>query len=212
MSVQEELTKHAQNPDDKYQGERFNTQTEGLGDMEEMMQAQPIPGQSLTQDPASKQPYETAPKYTDLQEFVDEAFLMISEPEGLPLLLNSMRKGTPVEYIAQKFLEGQLQKGNINTDILMQSIEPVIYILIHMATYGGVEAVLYPEEDMMDEESEAGQKQMFKQASAQLVPEEERSDGIQASDLQAPAVTPRSLLSRTKSAVKAVGVNDESTK
>ena len=212
MSVQEELTKHAQNPNDKFQGSRFNTQTEGLGDMEEMMQAQPIPGQSLTQDPASKQPYETAPKFNDLQEFVDEAFLMISEPEGLPLLLDSMRKGTPVEYIAQKFLEGQLQKGNINTDVLMQAIEPVIYILIHMATYGGVEAVLYPEDDMEEETTTGGQKQMFKQASAQLVPEEERSDGVQASDLQAPAVTPRSLLSRTKAAVQAAGVNDESMK
>ena len=214
-TVQEQLNTFAEDPSDKYEGERFGTQAGGMGDMEAMMQTAPIPGQSLTQDPASKAPYETAPKYSDLQAFVDESFLTISNPEGLPKLFDSMRKGTPVEYIAQKYLEGELQKGNINTDIMMQAIEPTIYILIHLATYGGVEAVLYPEDDMLDEEEGGGndQKAMFKQASSRIVPEAERADGIQASDLQAPTAVPKSLLARSKKAVEAVrGDKNELTK
>ena len=211
MSIQKQLTKFAQNPDDKFQGGKFPTQSQGMGDMEAMMQATPIPGQSLTQDPASKLPYETPPKYTDLQEFVDESFLIISDPERLPTLFKAMRKGVPVEYIAQKFLERQIQEGNINTDMMLQAIEPTIYILIHMATYGGVEAVLYPEDDMLDPADSGQAMSKFKKATQGMrkqevteVPSESPvgRNTVTANDLVAPAVQPRSLLARTKAAVE----------
>lgn len=210
MSVQEQLTKFAQDPQDKYQGPKFNEGKPGLQDMQEMMQTEAIPGQSLTQDPGSRLPYETEPKYSKLQDFVDESFLKMSEPEGLPLLFDAMRKGVPVEYIAQKFLENEVQIGNINTDVMLQAIEPTIYILVHLATYGGIEPVLYPEESMLDpEEPKGGQAAYFKQASRGLLKEEDdeeemegkKTNTVTANDLVAPAVQPKSLLSRTKQAV-----------
>jgi len=209
MSIQEQLMKHAQDPavGGVPGGEKFPEGAAGMEEMEKTMQATPIPGQSLTQDPSSKMPYETPPKYTDLQDFVDESFLTMSNPEKLPLLFKSLRNGTPIEYVAQKYLEKEMQEGNINTDLLLQAIEPTIYILIHLATYAGIEPVLYPEDSMLDEDTPQ-QVQMFKQATASLVPKETREYGIQAEDLksiQAPVNVPKSLLQRTKAAVDKSG-------
>lgn len=203
MSVQEELNKYA---GESYGGSRFpEGDTEGLGEMEAMMQSVPIPGQSLTQDPSNRMPYETAPKFDDLQEFVDESFLLISDPEKLPLLLDAMRKKVPVEYIAQKFLMSAVSKGQINTDLMMSAIEPTIYTLIAMATYGGVDPVLYPEDEMEDEPPQ--NLELIKKTTQDMVlPEDEGPITIQ--DLQAPAVVPRSLLARSKKAIDQLGEED----
>ena len=38
------------------------------------MQSVPVPGQSLTQSPDSKLPFEGEPEFTDIQEFIDDTF------------------------------------------------------------------------------------------------------------------------------------------
>lgn len=163
------------------------------------MQANPIPGQSLTQDPDNRMPWETPPEFTDVQEFVDEAFLDITDEDNMPHVLDAMRAEIPVEYLAEQYLQRQIQLGKINPDLMMLAVEPIIYILLHAAAYAGIDAVLYPEEDMLDgvedEEAEA-----LQYGSRSLLNEEEK-EGTFEVEMAKPDVVPESLLARTKSAV-----------
>ena len=70
---------------ESYQGPQFEG-AQDVSEAEQMMQSVPIPGQSLTQPVDSKLPYESPPKFTELQEFIDETFLRLSDPEKLEQL------------------------------------------------------------------------------------------------------------------------------
>ena len=179
-----------------------------MKDTEEMMMAAPLPGQSLTQNPESRLPYETPPKFSDIQEFIDETFIRFTTEEGLPDLLDAMRSGLPVEHIAEKYLNNSFQKGDITPDLLLLSIEPTIYMLISLATYADIDPVLYPEDEMGDEEVTEIATDYYKRATKELLksPEspEETDRQITVADLEAPANIPKSLLSRAEQAVSQV--------
>ena len=169
------------------------------------MEANPIPGQSLTQDPDNRQPWETPPEFTDVQVFVDEAFLEISDPMKLPDLLEAMRAEIPVEYLTEQYLMRKVAEGKINPDLMMLSVEPVIYILLHFAAYANIDAVLYPEDDMMHDEEFQENTSEFRKATKDLMAHDDNGDGkISAVEMQAPTVVPKSLLARTEEAVNQV--------
>ena len=210
MSVLEQLQQYAteggQEASPRFSEDRSSS--DELAQMEEMMQAQPIPGQSLTQDPESKLPYEQPPEFSEIQDWLDESFLVLSDPEKLPELLDIMREGAPLEFIAEKYLMKAMQEGQISPDLLMLSIEPIIYTLISLATYANIDAVLYPEDDMTeDEESMKSETNYYRNASRDMMKDEEDEDestGITVGDLNAPANAPKSLLERSKKAVQAI--------
>lgn len=191
------------------QGDSFTSPQFSVADpessmeMEELLQAMPVAGQSLTQDPNNKLPFEQPPEFVNLQDFMEELFIQVTEPTKLPAVLDSMRKGVPVEEITQATLEQAFRKGKISPDLLMLAIEPTIYMLIALATYAEIDPVLYPEDPMEDEGNDKAM--MFRQAADELlanVDEQEKSDGIQLQDLEAPAEgVPSSLLSRVAQAV-----------
>tara|TARA_R110002096_G_scaffold429565_1_gene642554 strand:+ start:162 stop:767 length:606 start_codon:yes stop_codon:yes gene_type:complete len=175
-------------------------------EMEEMLQTNSIPGQSLTQDPENPQGYETPPEFTDVQDFIEESFLQLTEPSSLSPLLQAMRGNIPVEHLAEKFLMKAMQAGKITPDLLMLSIEPIIYTMISLATYAKIEPVLYPEDNMIDSE-EKDKTDLFKKSSRELLVGEDKDDsgGLTVSEIQAPTSVPRSLLARSKKAVAEVG-------
>lgn len=187
-----------------FKGPKF-TDAGPASEAEEMMKANPIPGQSLTQDPESKLPYETPPEFTDLQEFIDEVFLRLSDPEQIESVFDVMGSGIPLEHIAQKLLMKSFQNGEITPDMLLLAIEPTIYILIALATYGSVEVTLYPEDDMMDPADGEGEDP-YKRASRDMLAEEDKDDNgsITVDEVQAPTTVPKSLLARSKKAVEQV--------
>ena len=213
MSVLEQLKTYAADPD---QGsfDRFETKgtSQQLTDMEATMQSVPIPGQSLTQDPDIRLPYETPPKYTDAQEFIDDSFLRFTHPDALGDLLDGMRSEIPLEFIAEKYLMRAFTQGEITPDVFMLSIESIIYILISLATYAEIEPVLYPEDDLIDTDEHMSLKaSALRQASNDLLsPEEDlgEENKVTLASVTAPVVQPRSLVSRAKAAVE--GVNDGS--
>jgi hypothetical protein len=182
---------------------------EQMQDAETMMMTAPIPGQSLTQDPQSRLPYEQPPKFSDVQEFIDETFMRFTDEEGLPNLLDAMRHGLPVEHVAEKYLMRAFKDGDITPDMLLLCIEPTIYMLISLATYANIDPVLYPEDDMVDED-ERTSTDLYKQATQELLKSEdpEADDGrLTVQDLNAPAVMPKSLLARAEQAVNQGGQN-----
>lgn len=171
-----------------------------MQDAEAMMMTAPIPGQSLTQSPDSRLPYEKPSKFSDIQEFIDETFLRFTEEDALPDLLETMRLGLPVEHIAEKYLTDAFQKGDINPDQLLLCIEPIIYMLIALATYAEIDPVLYPEDPMMDEEISPIHTDLYKKATREMM-KEDADPKITVADFQAPTNAPNSLLARAKTAV-----------
>lgn len=113
-----------------------------------------IPGESLTQDPENPQAYEKPAEYDKLEDFMDSLFMNISNEDNLSGILDAMRKEVPVEDVAQMLLFNAFASGKINVDIQLLAIEPTIYMLLGLAEYAGVNPVLYPEDDMVDDDDE----------------------------------------------------------
>lgn len=209
MSVLAQLKKFSENPEGpEYDREFLRTPGAGeSGELEQTIQDVPIPGQSLTQDPDQKLPHEMPPRFTEQREFLDHLFVQLSSEDVLPKILDSMRKDVPVEDVALNVLKGQLRKGNVNTDLLMLSIEPTIYMLIAFATYAEIDPVLHPESDFDEEEANTDMAHQFRAAAQALqdgaTPDEDPR--LTVGDLNAPAVLPQSLMQRTQEAVGNIG-------
>ena len=210
MSIMAELKKYAGDEGTTpYKRPRLPESSPEAKELGQVMETAPIPGQSLTQNPDNPAPYERPAEYTDLQEFLEESFLTMTTPEKLPLLLDSLRKGIPIEYITEKYLMNSFSKGEISADLLMLAIEPTIYTMIALATYADIDPVLYPEDDMADDEETDSKTKMYKQASRDLMAKYEEQDieekgKLTVDDVQAPSNAPRSLLARAKKAVGSV--------
>lgn len=115
----------------------------------------PIPGEGLTQDPENPQPWETAPEYTSLEEFIDDLFLNITNEDNIDGVLDPIRKGIPIEDVSQLLLFQAFSTGKITPDLMLSAIEPTMYMLMGLATFADVQdPVLYPEDDMIDEEED----------------------------------------------------------
>lgn len=123
-------------------------------DMGKYMQG-PIPGESLTQDPETPQPYETAPEYNTPEDFIDDLFMEVTQGEAMDGILDPIRQGIAIEDVAQMLLFQAMSSGKINTDVMLGSIEPTIYMLIGLAEYAGIEdPQLYPEDPMIEDDDD----------------------------------------------------------
>lgn len=115
----------------------------------------PVPGESLTQDPDNPQPYETAPEYTAVEDFMDDLINNITDEDNIDGVLDPIRKGIPIEDVTQMLLTKAMHSGKINTDLMLTAVEPTLYLLMGLSEYAGIEdPVLYPEDDMLDDEED----------------------------------------------------------
>lgn len=116
----------------------------------------PVAGESLTQDPESKQPFEKPPTFTNVEEATQELFFNMTDEENLDQIVNLMRADVPIEDIAQVMLFSGFREGLFNPDLMLLMLEPTMYILLWVADYAGVSPVLSPESDIdfVDEEGE----------------------------------------------------------
>lgn len=172
----------------------------------------PTPGASLTQSPESKQLWETPPKFTDPQAAIEEIFFRMTEDEeNLDNILDLMRNETPVEDIAQVLLYRGFTQGLWNPDMIVMLIEPTIYILLNLAEYAKIEAVIYPEDDtMFDDEFQTDDERSTSLMKIVKGKNEETDSGaeIGSGDISEPNVVPKSLMDRITSAVDAKETND----
>ena len=212
MSVMAQLKKFSSDPSEEGGfNKQFTPDAEGMNrnsEMEEIMQDQPIPGQSLTQDPDQKLPFERPAEFTDQPEYLEALFMDLTEENKLPTLLQA------VEQVALKALRADMRKGKINVDLLMLCIEPVIYMMIALGTYAEIDVVLAPEveEDEAGARSEMAMK--FRQAARELTGEATGGDSdgdgkLTIADVQSPPSIPKSLLPRAEAAVQAAGPSQE---
>ena len=212
MSVMSQLKEFSSAPGPQFQrGFIPDVQNaENAGSVGEMMEDNPIPGQSLTQDPEQRLPYETPAEYTEVQPFIDDLFMEITEPDMLDGILGSLRNNVPVEEAAKKILSSKFQKGKISVDLLLLAIEPTILMLIALGVHSGVDVQLLPgESDNPDIERDQLTERYL--AAAKSIGDKgdiEPGESLDIQDLaglQLTPDTPKNLMQRAAEAAESVG-------
>lgn len=95
----------------------------------------PIPGQSLTQDPGSRGPWEMPPKFTTTNQALDHLFNVVTSKNFIQsygeLLMEDKK------FYTDELAAGILSEGFINglwtTDTMMLLMEPLIILMVWAA-------------------------------------------------------------------------------
>ena len=114
----------------------------------------PIPGQSLTNNPEIRQPYERPPEFvskTEALEFFLDAFL---QEEKYDAIMEVLREGTPVMDLVQLFVMDAFKSGKINPNMMLLLAKPLAYILLGLAEKEGIRAEIVddPDDDENDDD------------------------------------------------------------
>ena len=107
----------------------------------------PIPGQSLTGNPDEPQPWEQPPEHVTLDGALNGLFEFMTEEETYINIVTALGDGMPVTGMTQMILEDGFQKGSWNPDLMMQLIEPTMYMIMSMAEKSGVKYKIDQEDD-----------------------------------------------------------------
>ena len=113
----------------------------------------PIPGQSLTGNPDEPQSWEQPPEHVTLDGALNGLFEFMTEEETYINIVTALGDGMPVTGMTQMILEDGFQKGSWNPDLMMQLIEPTMYMIMSMAEKAGVKYKIDAEDDPDVEEA-----------------------------------------------------------
>ena len=127
----------------------------------------PIPGQSLTNDPAQRYPWESPPEYTDYKQALNFIANQLLDKEVYVPLMKGIGAGVPITDITLQMLQAGFEQGKWNPDLLMMLIEPTVYTLMALAEKANIQyRINGDEEEDMDEDDEKD-IQMMKQKNLQ---------------------------------------------
>jgi hypothetical protein len=127
--------------------ERYNEQA--LANLAQVGGA--VPGQSLTNDPDQKYPWEQPPRFTNQQEALDFMVSELLEDETLYPIMRSISKGVPIGDIVSLMLNQGFQAGLFNPDLMILLIEPLHFVLMAICEKAGIEYLLYDGENEEEE-------------------------------------------------------------
>ena len=113
----------------------------------------PVPGQSLTANPDEPQSWEKPPEHVTLDGALNGLFEFMTEEETYINIVTALGDGMPVTGMTQMILEDGFQKGSWNPDLMMQLIEPTMYMIMSMAEKAGVKYKIDEEDDPDVEEA-----------------------------------------------------------
>jgi len=103
----------------------------------------PVSGQSLTNDPDSKYPWEKPPEFTEVQGAIMSILADSYEKETYEMVALSIADGMPVGDLASMILQAGFQEGKWNPDLMLMLIEPTMYILASIAEQCDIDYLLY---------------------------------------------------------------------
>ena len=120
----------------------------------------PTPGQSLTNSPDNPYPWEKAPEITSVKEATEKIFFDLLKEDNLTTVATLMSQKTPVTDIANLLLTAGFQKGKWNPDMMLNLLEPTMYMLMAIAEKAGIDPVLTRDEaDVIIEDDEDNPRQ-----------------------------------------------------
>jgi len=122
----------------------------------------PVPGQSLTNDPANKAPWESPPTFTTVQDatvaLVEDCF----SEENFEMIALALADDMPVGNLAAIILQEGFNKGAWNADLLMMLMEPLMYILMAIAEKCDIDYLLYEGDTYESYEDEDNPEEVVK--------------------------------------------------
>ena len=125
----------------------------------------PVPGQSLTNSPEQPYPWETPPEITSVREGTERIFLDLLKDENLVSITDMMAQGTPIDDVASMLLVTGFQKGKWNPDMMLQLMEPTMYMLLAIAEKTGINPVIDGPDDNEPEEDDEYEAEQVLQTS-----------------------------------------------
>jgi len=134
----------------------------------------PIAGQSLTNAPDQKYPWEQAPEFTSVKAATEKIFLDLLKDDNLETVTTLMANQTPVADIAQVLLFTGFTKGKFNPDLMMSLMEPTMYMLMSIAEKVGIDPVLSRDESQdtaIDDEDTTQIQEGLELAEKRKIPE-----------------------------------------
>jgi hypothetical protein len=127
----------------------------------------PIPGQSLTNDPDQRYPWESPPEYTDYKQALNFIADKLLDKEVYVPMMKGIGAGVPITDITLQMLQAGFEQGKWNPDLLMMLIEPTVYTLMALAEKANIQyRINGDEEEDMDEDDEK-EIQMMRQKNLQ---------------------------------------------
>ena len=117
----------------------------------------PIPGQSLTNDPATPYPWDTPPEMVSVQDGIDYFIETLLQKEALVSLVQILASGAyTISEIAQIMLEKGWREGKWKSDLMLLLAEPLMVILMAISERAEIrDYELYDgENDEVDDEEE----------------------------------------------------------
>ena len=119
----------------------------------------PVPGQSLTNPPEQKYPWESPPEFTNVTEAQLYLLAELTEKERFVALTNALADQVPVDIITRTILFEGFSRGKWSIDLLLLLIEPLAVIVMALGERVGIDYVLEDgDQDEPEEDNVAGQK------------------------------------------------------
>ena len=147
--------------------------TENQQDLDELVgminKGSAIPGQSLTNNPNNRYPWESPPKYANPREALTAITTELLDTEKIGFLIDSLAEGMAVTDITTSILFAKFYQGEINPDMMLLLIEPIMYTIMSIGSEAGIEYNIEPNDvnesfDEPDEEFEKTKLSEFNRA------------------------------------------------
>lgn len=156
--------------------------------LKEVLFEGPVPGQALTNAPDQAYPWEQPPEYTSVKEAREKIFLGLLEPERLKGVQDLMLNDISVNAIAEIVLTDGFRKGKFNPDMMLNLLEPTMYMLMAIAEKSGIEPIVDSEGFAGADEDEADVQQILQERNAS-VREGQRFRNVKVKTIQPTAVS-----------------------
>ena len=153
----------------------------------------PVAGQSLTNDPDSKYPWEKPPEFTEVQGALMSILADSYEKETYKMIALSIADGMPVGDLTSMILQAGFQEGKWNPDLMLMLIEPTMYILASIAEQCDIDYLLYRGDSLESYDNENEEETEEKELEVLKKIKQEGEDKLNFKDVKIKKITAESV-------------------
>lgn len=110
-----------------------------------LLNAQPIPGMSLTSTPGGT-PWEQPPMFVELDDVVNYYVEKMTEPKAVENLLKAMKTDAPLTAIANTLIKASMMRGVHSIDVGVIAIPIIVELMKTIGDMNDVGYVVTPED------------------------------------------------------------------
>ncbi len=125
----------------------------------------PVPGQSLTNSPNQKYPWESPPQLTNRREAELYVLEELTEKDKFIALTDAIADGVPIDVMTRTYLLSGYSRGLWDVDLMMLLVESVGFIIMALAEKVGLRYELYAGDDAEDVDEGVDQGSKVEQAT-----------------------------------------------